>query len=289
MAPITISDEAKRAANLRVLQRIDSRIIDIVGSATHVVLYEFNTSNQAWEKRNCEGMRWFPLYINSRQLGLEPFSPSNFLCLLNLYLIRKGSLFLVKRSDLPRFNLIVMNRSSTENLVVAITSAFQMQVREPYLIFRMDKGSNTDNKAAEQQKIRGIWFHDAGEREAISKILDRIVKTVATYIDEDDEKEENKMKKMSNSEATATLLSALNITRGNVNDGTNNSKPKAAEREKMSNGNDEGDKELLRNIELDKKSLQLSLMSLLQDERFLDLIHAQYIKVVRARKKTSDS
>ena len=55
MASIKISEEAKRAANLRVLQRMDSKIMDIVGSATHVVLYEFNSSAQAWEKRNCEG------------------------------------------------------------------------------------------------------------------------------------------------------------------------------------------------------------------------------------------
>ena len=55
MAPIVISEEAKRAANLRVLQRADSSIVDIVGSATHVVLYEFNAASQAWEKRNVEG------------------------------------------------------------------------------------------------------------------------------------------------------------------------------------------------------------------------------------------
>ena len=36
---------------------------------------------------------------------------------------------------------------------------------------------------------------------------------------------------------------------------------------------------------LDKKSLQSSLLSLLQDERFLDLIHAQYVKVSHARSK----
>jgi hypothetical protein len=34
---------------------------------------------------------------------------------------------------------------------------------------------------------------------------------------------------------------------------------------------------------LDKKSLQLTLLSLLQDDRFLDLVHSQYLKVVRAR------
>lgn len=56
MAPISISDETKRTANLRVLQRMDNAIIDILGSATHVVLYEFDSTTQAWEKQNCEGM-----------------------------------------------------------------------------------------------------------------------------------------------------------------------------------------------------------------------------------------
>lgn len=183
-----------------------------------------------------------------------------------------------------------MNRSAKENLVVPITSAFQMQVREPYLIFRMDKKSNgnsNNNKKSnddkhDNQKIRGIWFHDSEERSAISSTLDRIVKTVATYIDdEDDNKVDNNnvAKRMSSSEATATLLSALNIDRGETAATNNNN-------EEQSNGQDQqGEKELLHNIELDKKSLQLSLMSLLQDERFIDLIHAQYIKVVRARKK----
>ena len=56
MAAISVNEEAKRAANLRVLQRtVNKSIIDIVGSATHVVLYDFNCSAQAWEKRNCEG------------------------------------------------------------------------------------------------------------------------------------------------------------------------------------------------------------------------------------------
>merc|ERR1711865_275129 len=36
---------------------------------------------------------------------------------------------------------------------------------------------------------------------------------------------------------------------------------------------------------LDKKSLQLALLSLIQDERFLDLLHAQYLKVHHARTK----
>jgi len=55
MAPVTIDKEARRQANLRVLQRIDTNIIDIAGSATHVVLYEFNEAEKAWQKKNVEG------------------------------------------------------------------------------------------------------------------------------------------------------------------------------------------------------------------------------------------
>ncbi len=61
MSSIVISEEAKRAANLRVLQRADSGIIDILKSATHVVLYEFNADSKAWEKRNVEGAQHFSL------------------------------------------------------------------------------------------------------------------------------------------------------------------------------------------------------------------------------------
>ena len=36
---------------------------------------------------------------------------------------------------------------------------------------------------------------------------------------------------------------------------------------------------------LDKKSLQLALLSLIQDDRFLDLLHSQYLRVARTRAK----
>ena len=198
-----------------------------------------------------------------------------------------------------------MNRSSKENLVVSVTSAFQMQVREPYLIFRMEKeanvsgnnsGSNDSNENV--QKIRGIWFHNSEEREAISNLLGRIVKAVATSsVEEEVQKPaaQQPKQKMSHSEATATLLSTLNINRSDDgNDSKNepsvNSKRQLQQQQpsQLNNDDQEGEKQLLQNLELDKKSLQLSLMSLLQDERFLDLIHAQYIKVVRARKNNSE-
>jgi mRNA-decapping enzyme 1B len=42
-------------------------------------------------------------------------------------------------------------------------------------------------------------------------------------------------------------------------------------------------------VALDKKALQLTLLSLIQDERFIDLLHSQYLRVVHARAKKNSS
>lgn len=235
-ATISIDEDARRIANLRVLQRIDSSIIDVVSSATHVVLYEFNESAQAWEKRNVE-----------------------------------GSLFVAKRSDVPRFKLIVMNRNAKENLEIPLAAKFQMQVREPYLIFRLD---NDDEDSKEKIPIRGIWFHDGKEREVICNVLEKVMKVLAHATELEEKHDPNQDVSLGNE--AASLISGLKIDEAcelantlKASDVIDNSAGMA--------------KKTHDNIILDKKSLQLSLMSLLQEDKFLDLIHAQYLKVVHAR------
>lgn len=56
MAPIKINEEDKKAANLRVLQKADPSITEIIAVASHAVLYEFDAVSNAWEKRNVEGV-----------------------------------------------------------------------------------------------------------------------------------------------------------------------------------------------------------------------------------------
>ncbi len=166
-----------------------------------------------------------------------------------------------------------MNRSSKDNLVVAITPKFQKQVREPYFIF-----TNRDDA---EQKIRGIWFHNSDEREAVSNTLDRIVKSMTTSARSSIETASNKLAHRSNittSKATASLLSALKIDKKD---------DQSTQKENAITNNikrsDEDEKKLIQNVEMDKKALQLTLMSLIQDDRFIDLIHAQYLKIVRSR------
>eukprot|EP00566_Odontella_aurita_P015727 CAMPEP_0113548080 /NCGR_PEP_ID=MMETSP0015_2-20120614/12702_1 /TAXON_ID=2838 /ORGANISM="Odontella" /LENGTH=280 /DNA_ID=CAMNT_0000448685 /DNA_START=200 /DNA_END=1042 /DNA_ORIENTATION=+ /assembly_acc=CAM_ASM_000160 len=261
----TITEEARRNANLRVLQRLDSSILDIAGSATHVVLYEFDNSEQKWEKRNVE-----------------------------------GSLFVSKRSDSPRFKLVVLNRNSRDNFEVPVTGKFQMQVRDPYLIFREEKAGN-------QTKILGIWFHDGKEREAVSVLLKKIVDSLSRIEEMEEQHAENgkqvlgEQQTASSSEdakgdapveneqspvvdedaAASALLSPLTLSQqgGDSSTAATALAPSSGSAASPSPGQNASPQ----NLVLDKKSLQLSLLSLIQDERFLDLIHAQYLKVVHTR------
>ncbi|KAL7543775.1 hypothetical protein ACHAXR_013088 [Thalassiosira sp. AJA248-18] len=246
----TIDAETRRKANLRVLQRIDSNIVDLAITATHVVLYEFNNAKRTWEKKNVE-----------------------------------GSLFVTKRSDAPRFKLIVLNRSSTENLEVPITASFQMQVKEPYMIFRDSSASI----AGEDETIRGIWFHDGNERDQIASYLEQVVKSLIKI----EEMERNHPPPQSygtvdkdvdttRQDAGAALLSTLTLGSKNNDHSTPVTANQSTAPQQVGQ-TPPRQPATHQNLVLDKKSLQLSLLSLIQDERFLDLIHAQYLKVVHTR------
>jgi mRNA-decapping enzyme 1B len=278
--------EARRTTNLRVLHRLDPQIVDLAITATHVVLYEFNLSTQQWIKKNVE-----------------------------------GSLFVVNRSDVPRFKLIISNRNSTENLEVGITSTFQMQLREPYLIFRDSSSSSSGGGGGTDEAIRGLWFHDGKEREQLHSYLENVVKSLQKI--EEMERlhgpppallNNNKKNNSSNNDnnkgpvvevntnaAGAALLSALHLNDNTTTaaaaaesksrkqspplqtTGQSNNTTKLSSSSETSSSSPSPPPQSKTPTTLDKKSLQLALLSLIQDERFLDLIHAQYLKVASSR------
>jgi mRNA-decapping enzyme 1B len=95
-------DKAKQAEyNLAVLKRRDTQIESILGSAGHVVLYQFNEENKAWDRKNVE-----------------------------------GSLFVVKRASAPQHQFVVLNRLSSENLVETVDETFQTELTEQFLLYR---------------------------------------------------------------------------------------------------------------------------------------------------------
>ncbi|TVU26852.1 hypothetical protein EJB05_29421 [Eragrostis curvula] len=98
---LAMDAEATRMLNLTVLQRLDPAVEDILITAAHVTLYDFNIDHNQWSRKDVE-----------------------------------GSLFVVKRNTQPRFQFIVMNRRNTDNLVEDLLSDFEYELQPPYLLYR---------------------------------------------------------------------------------------------------------------------------------------------------------
>ncbi|KAM0872082.1 hypothetical protein ACQ4PT_038959 [Festuca glaucescens] len=98
---LAMDAEGTRLLNLTVLQRLDPAVEDILITAGHVTLYDFNIDKNQWSRKDVE-----------------------------------GSLFVVKRNSQPRFQFIVMNRRNTDNLVEDLLSDFEYELQPPYLLYR---------------------------------------------------------------------------------------------------------------------------------------------------------
>ncbi|CAK4634916.1 hypothetical protein LEN26_007620 [Aphanomyces euteiches] len=124
--------------NLQVLQRQDDQIMDIVGTASHVVVYEFNQVEQSWKRKEVE-----------------------------------GSLFVVKRYSAPRFQIFVNNRLSTVNMAIAIDAQMNVDNVDDFLIIRC-----TDAATPGVYKIYGIWFYPEEDRQKTLKLLERVLVSI---------------------------------------------------------------------------------------------------------------
>ncbi|KAL5198873.1 hypothetical protein ABZP36_002385 [Zizania latifolia] len=98
---LAMDEEGTRVLNLTVLQRLDPAVEDILITAAHVTLYDFDTNLNQWGRKDVE-----------------------------------GSLFVVKRSAQPRFQFVVMNRRNTDNLVEDLLGDFEYQLQVPYIMYR---------------------------------------------------------------------------------------------------------------------------------------------------------
>ena len=312
-----MEESRKKQANLRLLQRTcsicfnsstsgthqesavgaggvggaeGSLIEDILATATHAVLYEFDTTEHNWKKCQVE-----------------------------------GSLFLASGSSTPSSNpfyaLIILNRSSTENFQLQVIPSLQVQHQEPYLILRLmtNSSEHTQSEAMTATTVWGIWFHNADERVAVHQVLQTVLQTLkenptSTAAPQLPTVNSNLREQAAtarttqssaNVDTTSTAMaeftlktvlgigidstsncynnddnntSSNNHTSTNINDNTTHADAGAAAilDEETAAGSP---------VALDKKSLQLALLSLIQDDRFLDLLHSQYLRVARTRAK----
>ena len=250
---LSVSEQARKEANLRLLKRsVDRSITDILGGATHVVLYHFRDETQSWEKSEVE-----------------------------------GSLSLAVRSSpsASKYVLVILNRNAPENHVMDFTSDFQLQKSDPFLIFKNYEHGGADGSKG-PATIRGIWFPNDNERDSMNEILLGVLKSL-----KEAPPPPPAPVAANRNAATASLFAALNIgtnaegplstqlhTPAQHSLATTRS-PAPAQTPSPSHANQQPI--------LDKKSLQLALLSLIQDDRFLDLLHAQYLKVHNARASRS--
>ncbi|BAF21206.1 mRNA-decapping enzyme-like protein [Oryza sativa Japonica Group] len=98
---LAMDEEGTRVLNITVLQRLDPAVEDILITAGHVTLYDFDTNLNQWSRKDVE-----------------------------------GSLFVVKRNAQPRFQFVVMNRRNTDNLVEDLLGDFEYQLQVPYIMYR---------------------------------------------------------------------------------------------------------------------------------------------------------
>mmetsp|Transcript_19797 Transcript_19797/g.31943 ORF Transcript_19797/g.31943 Transcript_19797/m.31943 type:complete len:266 (+) Transcript_19797:169-966(+) len=247
---LNINEQARKEANLRLLQRsMDRSISNILGSATHVVLYNFDQSSSSWEKSNAE-----------------------------------GSLFLAVRPS--GYLLVILNRNSPDNYPIELTKDFQLQNNDPYLIIKnYDQGTGMGT-------IRGIWFPNANERTQMNDLLTEVLQVLRSSPEgtqlppPQSATATPAAAPIDTASATAALLASLNVgAASNTSTMATRSPAIAAIPPSSSQGSLRQMSPSSSNQQptLDKKSLQLALLSLIQDDRFLDLLHAQYLKVHHAR------
>jgi len=272
MDPAAVA-KMKLAASTRTLQRLDPKILEILSQSFFTVLYEMQTNAS----------------------GLKSWAKCNI----------EGNLFIVKRSEPCRFQLIILNRADPTNFVVDIEDTFKVQFNDPYLIFRSTKKDGTP-------EVRGIWFANPEERGTIQSMLENLAKgqksdvdlqagglspkfePVRSGVDEaatgallgmlglGGEKEKGQGKALNawalgGEKASEVLLKKQGPGQGQQRKTNLSSSPSSNPNPNSNSNSDPND------IVLDRKSLQLTLLSLIKDDRFVDLIHAKYLQVASAR------
>ncbi|KAH0955758.1 hypothetical protein HN011_003228 [Eciton burchellii] len=125
-----MTDRTELRMNVAALKRVDPYVKDILETATHVALYTFNADENEWEKTDIE-----------------------------------GALFLYSRNGEPYNSILIMNRLNTNNLVEPVAPGLDLQLQEPFLLYRNSRCN-----------IYGIWFYEKEECVRIANMLNKLLK-----------------------------------------------------------------------------------------------------------------
>ncbi|XP_024872995.1 mRNA-decapping enzyme 1A isoform X2 [Temnothorax curvispinosus] len=138
-----MTDRTELRMNVAALKRVDPYVKDILETATHVALYTFNADENEWEKTDIEGA----LFLYSR--NGEPYN----------------SILIMNSGLLERFANYFDPRLNTNNLVEPVAPGLDLQLQEPFLLYRNSRCN-----------IYGIWFYEKEECVRIANMLNKLLK-----------------------------------------------------------------------------------------------------------------
>lgn len=81
----------------------------------------------------------------------------------------EGPVYLVKRRTLPRFQLMVKNQYTVEDLVDSLHKDWELDCQKNYVFYKVEDVS---------KKIRGLWFHDDTERQKLEGSLEKALEEI---------------------------------------------------------------------------------------------------------------
>lgn len=127
-----LEDERKRF-NLQLLKRHDENINEVIAHSSFVSVYLMDGNSQKWVRGDVEGF-----------------------------------LHIVKRDIEPVYQLIVLNQKNPENLILGITSEWELSGETNYLFYKTS--SKNQNST-----VSCLWFYEVEERKSIEASLRQII------------------------------------------------------------------------------------------------------------------
>jgi len=129
-------EQARFKGMLESLQHQDPNIDNIVFYSKFVVCYLLQQAppNPGWRKANIEG----PVYL-------------------------------VRRRGTPRYQLLVKNQFSANDLLDSVHPDWELDCQTNYVFYKGEDAS---------KRIRGLWFHDDAERQKLEAVLEKTLEEI---------------------------------------------------------------------------------------------------------------
>merc|ERR1719384_949373 len=81
----------------------------------------------------------------------------------------EGPVYLVRRRGTPRYQLLVKNQFSTNDLLDDLHPDWELDCQKNYVFYKVEDPS---------KQIRGLWFHDDAERQRVESIVEKTLSEI---------------------------------------------------------------------------------------------------------------